>query len=311
MTTDQQALQLALEQKLAGVDKAAVYGSSRNFEPSEGRVRFVDVELFEGQKTMFIVSCEYVWFRGGVRILDPNNPTNVERVPDNMFAKGDPVAVKINLAWADGAAFPHIKAWCWAVLQLEAIKRGEDPSLVRVEDIDKGVLASVMMNFDKYRGMECDYVAEQTVTKRKGLFTRLTWLPQRNKQPGAATPKLAVVPQPVAPAPTEALHSADGTGAGDAQYAPPAPKGGALDKLVGMGRAAVPQPGTAGALSGLLAKVAAPAAPARAPLTRDEKIKVLRTRDARFSTVDFTGVDDAAINAAHAELVAASTELPY
>ena len=194
---DKQALQAALEQQLAGLDRAQVNGHSRNFEPGDGRVRFVDVELVQGQRTMFIATCEIVWFRGGLQINDPSNPADVQRLPDDLFRPGDEVAFKINLGWANNAAFPHIKAWTWAVLQRAAARDGLDPSSVRQDQASRAKLAEIMANFERYAGLECDFRAEHTTTRSGGLFTRVTWLPLRDARPTAAPAQPAPV-QPVA-----------------------------------------------------------------------------------------------------------------
>jgi len=192
---DRNALQSALEAQLAGMDRAEVHGHSRNFEPGDGRVKWIDVELVNGQRTMFIVTCEVVWFRGGLQILDASEPHKTARLPDDHYRPGDAVAFKVNLGWANNAAFPHIKAWTWALLQRDAARAGRDPAAVKQDTATRAKLAEVMANFDRYSGLECDFRAEHTTTRSGGLFTRVTWLPLRNAQP---SPVVAVPSAPAA-----------------------------------------------------------------------------------------------------------------
>lgn len=287
------ALQLALEQDLAGIDDAEVYGSSRNFEPSSGRVKWKAVELTSGTTKLFIVTCEYVWFRGGMRLLDPHDVSKMERVDDNTFQPGDEVGFKVNLHWKKGSAYPHIKAWTLAIMQRKAQLTGRDPRAITAAMITKKTTATLLRDFSGYEGIECDYKAEQSPNKDKTkMFTKVTWLPFDQRQAPAVRVAPAPRSAPALPvaAPAAATPSAQPTAAA------------APDALAGLLAEAPAEPD---ALAGLLADDTAP------PPTRDVKISVLRRHSPKLASKDFTKVTDETIDAAYAQVMAVDDDLPY
>jgi hypothetical protein len=284
MTTPDQAAALAVyTNEFAGVDKASIFGSGRNFEPGTGRVIFGAAKINHGDKKTFIQECKFVHFRGGVNL-------DGTRVPDQLFKPGDDASFIVNFAWR--AKDSHFKAWGLAVMKALAIKRNQDPAGVTA-DMITGTTCAQIMATQLQNGLEVDFDAIAQKRKDGGPFTKVVFHGDRATPPAPMT----AAPAPAAPAAAPAPAGGDALAELMAQpapaAAPPTPPAAAdpLAAIMGGGASTAPDP-----LAALMAG-GAPAAPA--PPTRDQKIAKLRTVP-RYATLDFTKATDAQIDAAFA-----------
>lgn len=299
MTYDQN-MQAALENDLAAVNDARIVTRSRNFEPGTGRVRFTGAKIQKGQSgKFFVVEGQILWFRGGMAFANPKNPSfsQMVRVSDETYREGEGVAVLWNLNWPNNAAFPHIKAWGLAMMQLDAARKGADASHITEAQIDNKIVAAILSNFSNYAGFECDFEVTAGISKKKQeQFNGIKWLPGRDMVP----PAKSAAPAPAAaPAPSEPAASPLSDLARSLPTAAPAMSPTPADPLAALGVVAAPPvvaAPSADPLAGLI-PAAAPAEP-----SRDAKIKAIREARPEYALADFTQVPDEAVDAAFAAL---------